>query len=78
LAFSPRLVHGRTGVADVAVTNHDLFWHTFTIARLGVDARVPIGGTRRVHIEAAAGTYRFICRIPGHEGAGMSGTLIIT
>ena len=78
VAFSARVLAGRAGGTDVAIANHDLFWHTFTIARIGVDARVPVGGTRRVHIKAEPGTYRFVCRIPGHEGAGMSGTLILT
>jgi plastocyanin len=61
----------------VSLANHDLFWHTFTIERLGVNLDVPVGGTRTVTFTAAAGTYKFICTIPGHAAAGMRGTLIV-
>jgi plastocyanin len=57
------------------VKNHDLFWHTFTIRGEGIDVRVPTGATRVVHARLAPGTYEFICAVPGHEQAGMTGTL---
>ena len=61
----------------VSLANHDLFWHTFTIERLGVNLDVPVGGSRSVTFTAALGTYTFICRIPGHAAAGMRGTLTV-
>ena len=59
----------------VALTNHDLFWHTFTIDGLDVNLRAPTGGRRQVSFVAAPGTYTFYCSIPGHRAAGMEGTL---
>ena len=61
----------------VYVTNKDLFWHTFTIDALHVDLGIPVGAHRRIVFDARAGAYRFACKIPGHEQAGMKGTLIV-
>jgi plastocyanin len=77
MAFSTDELHAASGEISVVVTNHDLFWHTLTIDDLDVDLRVPVRATRRLTFEAAPGTYDFVCAIPGHEGAGMRGTLVI-
>jgi plastocyanin len=60
----------------VAVTNHDLFWHTFTIAALGIDLRVPVGDEKSVTFTAAPGTYQYICGVPGHASF-MHGVLTV-
>jgi plastocyanin len=60
----------------VAVTNHDLFWHTFTIGALGVDLRVPVGDEKSVTFTAAPGTYEYICGVPGHASF-MRGVLTV-
>ena len=75
--FSTDALALEPGSVGLAVTNHDVFWHTFTIDELGLDLRVPNGGTRRVDLDLAPGTYRFVCAIPGHEQAGMVGTLTV-
>nr|MBA2607890.1 cupredoxin domain-containing protein [Actinomycetota bacterium] len=64
---------------DIAVLfrNKDLFWHTFTIDKLSVNLRAPLGGKRVEHFTAPAGTYEFYCAIPGHKAAGMTGTLTV-
>ena len=60
----------------VQITNHDLFWHTFTIADLGVDMKLPVGGDKEVTFTAAPGTYTYFCSVPGHS-AFMHGVLIV-
>jgi plastocyanin len=77
LQFSDDDLDATVGELGVVVTNHDLFWHTFTIDELDVDVRVPVGGTRRTSFAVSQGTYRFVCTIPGHESAGMEGTLVV-
>lgn len=77
VAFDQTELAAAAGTVSVAVTNRDLFWHTFTIAELGVDLQVPVNGRRVVSFEAAPGTYRYICAIPGHDQAGMVGTLTV-
>jgi len=75
VAFAPDTLTAEAGDIAVSVANQDLFWHTFTIEDLDVNLNVPVNGERRTVFDAAPGTYRVICRIPGHEGAGMVATL---
>jgi plastocyanin len=76
-AYSTTSLAAPSGQVTVVLTNHDLFWHTFTIDELHVDLEAPLGGTREVTFTAASGSYRFYCRVPAHAAAGMQGTLTI-
>ena len=62
---------------DVTVTipNHGVAVHTFVIEELGIKVEMAPGETQEVVINAPAGRYDFICDVPGHEEAGMVGTL---
>ena len=75
--FTPGKVTAGSGELAVRLTNHDLFWHTFTVDALNVNLRVPIGATRRAAFQAPPGTYEYYCAIPGHKQAGMKGTLTV-
>jgi plastocyanin len=75
--FSATSLHASAGRVTVTLANRDLFWHTFTIERLGANVDVPVGGTRSVTFTVAPGTYTFFCAIPGHASAGMRGTLVV-
>jgi plastocyanin len=77
VAFDPDALRATGGEVTVAVRNRDLFWHTFTIDRLGVDLKAPVGGVRSATFEAQPGTYEFYCRIPGHAALGMRGTFTV-
>ena len=77
-AFLQTTLNAQGGSISVAVANHDLFWHTFTIDALHVNVDVPIGANRRVTFDAGPGRYEFYCRVPGHRAAGMKGTFIVT
>jgi len=39
---------------------------------------VSTGGQSKVTVNLKAGTYTFFCPVPGHEQAGMKGTLTVT
>jgi plastocyanin len=77
LRFEPERLSARAGSVTVVMKNTDLFWHTFTIAELDLNVSVPVRGTRRGQFRAPPGTYEFICAVPGHEQAGMDGTLVV-
>lgn len=77
VAFLPAELTVPAGIVTVQVSNRDLFWHTFTIDAVGLELRVPVRGERATQVELASGTYDFYCRIPGHEAAGMRGTLTV-
>jgi plastocyanin len=77
-AYSTTQINTPSHQVTLYVTNDDLFWHTVTIDRLGIDLKLPVGSHRRITISAPAGTYTFYCRIPGHVQAGMKGTITIS
>jgi plastocyanin len=77
IAFVPDSLRARSGEVQVAVRNRDLFWHTFTIDSLGVDATAPVGRLRSVAFQARPGTYSYYCRIPTHATLGMRGTITV-
>ena len=84
--FDPKDV---TIPADTDVTinlpNHGVIAHNFSITDhknedlpfepISID--LPPGETKQVTINAPAGEYYFYCNIPGHEPAGMWGTLTV-
>lgn len=74
-AFVPDRLEVPAGPTAFYVANGDLFWHTFTIEGTDVDVRLASRGTRRVEVDLGPGTYEIVCRIPGHESVGMTGTL---
>lgn len=76
VAFDQTALRAPAGQVTVELANRDLFWHTFTIDQLEVDLAVPVGGDRQISFDASPGTYRFYCRVPGHE-TRMAGTLTV-
>src|SRR5437588_671899 len=76
-ADSTKTLTAGSGQATVSIANQDLFWHTFTIDKLGVNVLVPVGGHRELSLNLAPGTYIYYCAIPGHRQAGMQGTLTV-
>lgn len=75
LEYSDRVLEGRGGDVTVAFANTDAVPHTFTVPSLGVDLIVGSGEAGTATFRAPAGTYRFVCTVPGHDGAGMQGEL---
>jgi uncharacterized cupredoxin-like copper-binding protein len=58
----------------VTFTNRGQLPHNFTCEALGIATPdISAGGSETVTINAAAGSYDFICSIPGHADAGMIG-----
>jgi nitrite reductase (NO-forming) len=64
---------------DVTITvpNTGAVVHTFVIEEADVRIEIEPGGTVEVVVNLPAGTYTFICDVPGHEEAGMIGTLTV-
>ena len=67
--------------ADTDVTvmlpNDGVTLHNFSIDELGIDVDIEPGATQEATINAPAGEYEYYCNVPGHEAAGMVGTLIV-
>jgi uncharacterized cupredoxin-like copper-binding protein len=61
----------------VTLSNTGASPHTFTVPDLGIDEELQAGETREIEINAPAGSYKLVCTIPGHEAAGMVGTIMV-
>jgi uncharacterized cupredoxin-like copper-binding protein len=80
LFFDPKTLAG-TANADVVITitNNGALAHDFSLPDLGITSKLlNPGESTTVTVNAAAGDYTFICTVPGHADAGMTGTLTLS
>ncbi len=80
VAFEPREIRIEAGRWTVVeFTNADGTFHDWMVDGLAnVDAGARPGQTTALRfVIDAPGTYRFLCTVPGHEEAGMVGTLVV-
>jgi iron uptake system component EfeO len=80
--FGPSTVTTRAGKTTFVVTNTGSVEHEFEILRGDqvideVEGLVP-GLSRELTVDLAPGAYTYVCRLSGHEEAGMRGTLTVT
>lgn len=61
----------------IQVPNAGAALHTFVIEDQGVKLEIAPGETKEVSVNLPAGTYSYICDVPGHAEAGMVGTLTV-
>ncbi|HEY7035528.1 MAG TPA: cupredoxin domain-containing protein [Thermomicrobiales bacterium] len=79
VAFRPeRLAIPAGTVVTVSLLNTGKLLHNFNVDALNISQDVAAGTTRRITIDAPAGTYQFYCNVPGHKESGMVGTLVVT
>jgi len=84
--FSPNRIDARVGVPlTVQLTNrgterHDLNFQSLHMPGLaGVESILEPGETRTITLTFdQAGTHTFICTLPGHAAAGMTGAAYVT
>lgn len=81
-AFEPSTITTPAGTVAFALTNKGSLEHEFEIMQgdqvLGeIEGLVP-GLSRTLTVTLPAGDYVFICRLAGHDLAGMKGTLTVT
>ena len=85
LRFTPNQLNAKVGVPlRVRITNRGLERHDLNFPSLhmpgleGVESIVEPGATRSVTLQFdAPGTHTFICSLPGHAAAGMTGAVIV-
>ena len=83
LKFIPTTITAKAGTVTVEMKNPSSsgLAHGIAVQGNGVDQdgkTVQPGGTSTDTLTLKPGTYRFYCPVPGHEAAGMTGTLIVT
>jgi plastocyanin len=80
LKFDKTALDAKAGPVKITLTNASAVPHNISVKGTGVDAHSPdISGGKTADVTAnlKAGTYTFYCSIPGHEQAGMKGTLTV-
>jgi plastocyanin len=81
MRYDKKTLRARPGPVTIVMTNPSVLPHDVAIKGKGiktVKGKVVLeGGTSRVTAMLGKGTYRFFCSVPGHEAAGMWGTLVV-
>jgi uncharacterized cupredoxin-like copper-binding protein len=80
LEFDKKALEAPAGNVTIVLTNDSSVSHDVAIKGNGVDAKsglVSNGQTTSVSADLTPGTYTFYCTVPGHEDAGMKGTLTV-
>ena len=79
-AFQYTKASGTAGQITLVMPNKSPLTHDISLKGPGVNKNgkeVPQGGTSTVAAVLKPGKYTFYCSVPGHEAAGMKGTLTI-
>lgn len=81
LAYNTKVLHTKAGMVTIDFTNLSQLHHN---VRLEIGEK-EFGGTKTighgsttVTVKLSKGTYHYYCSVPGHEGAGMSGHVIVS
>jgi plastocyanin len=81
LKFTSDSLTATAGKVTINFTNKAPLSHNMTIASASgtVVGATPtfMGGTKTLSLTLKPGTYTFYCSVPGHEMAGMKGTLVV-
>lgn len=77
--FQPPTLTAKAGTITFTFTNKGAIAHSFRIRGQsgGIETLDP-GKTATATFKLKAGTYAYYCDIPGHEDAGMKGTLTVS
>jgi plastocyanin len=80
LKYNRKALHAKPGLITIVFTNDSPEVHNVTVANgSGILGATPTfqGGSKALTLTLRAGTYKFYCSVPGHEAAGMKGTLVV-
>jgi plastocyanin len=94
LRFNRVKLNAKAGRIRITLTNHSPVLHNLAVRRgpichydqrcagltqFDIDSTSPfMGGIRTLTLNLKPGTYIFFCGVPGHEAAGMQGTLTVS
>ena len=80
IVWSSDLIEAEAGQPiELTITNTGALDHDFVIEELDLDILLAPGQSETItFVVDEAGTYEYICNIPGHQDAGMVGNLVIS
>jgi len=75
--FKPDTIELEAGeTLVIEFKNQGALSHNLTFKKLDADTgTIQTDGTETIRVQPEPGTYTFVCTVPGHEAAGMTGTL---
>lgn len=76
--FEPSTLSAESGDVRVSFHNAGVMEHDFTIKGTTLTIAATAGQTATGSASLDPGTYTYLCSIPGHDNAGMTGTLTVT
>jgi uncharacterized cupredoxin-like copper-binding protein len=80
LKFDKTSLSAKAGEVEIYLKNPAPIPHNVAVEGNGVDkksATISGGKTTELKLNLKPGTYKFYCAVPGHEQAGMKGTLTV-
>ena len=82
LAFTQKTLTAKSGAITFNFTNASALQHNVAFEKAGTEdemgaTKTIAGGSTSVTLTLPKGTYNFYCKVPGHEAAGMKGTLTV-
>jgi plastocyanin len=80
IRFEKSALEAPAGTVTLVMENPSAIEHNIAVRGEGIDERGEVvgqGGESRVTVELEPGEYEFYCSVPGHEEAGMKGTLAV-
>ena len=79
IAFEPtQLTIAAATDVEIQLTNNGNLPHNFAVPSEGIQSEdFSSGASGSITVNLPAGTYEFICAVPGHAAAGMVGTLTV-
>jgi plastocyanin len=81
LRFAKATLEAPAGEIRLVMENPSALEHNIAVRGDGLDEKGEVvgqGETSEVTVELEPGEYEFYCSVPGHEQAGMKGTLTVT
>jgi plastocyanin len=81
LRYTQKVVHAHAGTIKIVFQNRSMLKHNVNVElgekEFGKSATVT-HATTSFTVKLKAGKYNYYCSVPGHEDAGMHGTLIVS
>lgn len=81
LRYTTKTLHAKAGRIRIVFHNPSALQHNVRI-ELGEQelggTKIVAHGTATAFVTLRRGTYHFYCSVPGHEDAGMSGSLVVS
>lgn len=77
--FDPKAMTAKAGQVTFQIKNSGSVEHNFVVEGSSIKVEgIQPGQTKNVSSTLAAGSYKVLCTIPGHQEAGMTGTLTVS